>query len=75
MFSICVLLSVQLYHIGDKDCQSILGHFTGALTEYSLLGSELSYLFLAVDGLISVSRPFTNPKTRYTLYLFSYFMT
>lgn len=67
MFSIAFLMSLHLKRIGDIDCGTRAGVFTCFLTQYSLLASEITYLFLAVDGLISVSRPFSNPKTRYTL--------
>lgn len=70
MFSICVLISIRLVYEGDTNCQSVMGQFVAVLTQYSLLGSELSYCCLAIDALVSVSRPFTNPKTRYTLFDF-----
>lgn len=66
VFSICVLLSIRLFYAGDTNCQSVTGKFVAVLTQYSLLGSELSYFCLAIDALVSVSRPFSNPKTRYT---------
>lgn len=67
IFSIAYLLSIHLNHTGDPNCETFLGAFTSYLIQYSLLASELCYFFLAIDGLITVSRPFTNPKTRYTL--------
>ena len=67
IFSIAYLFSIHLNNTGDLNCETRLGLFTSYLIQYSLLASELCYFFLAIDGLITVSRPFTNPKTRYTL--------
>lgn len=67
-FCMAFLMSMHMKRIGDTNCLSRTGLFACFLTQYSLLASEITYLYLAVDGLISVSRPFSNPKTRYTLY-------
>lgn len=74
-FCVAFLMSVHMKRIDDTDCLSRAGIFTCFLTQYSLLASEITYLFLAVDGLVSVSRPFSNPKTRYTLFLLYSFFT
>lgn len=67
VFSVAFLLSAYLNYKGDEDCGTPLGVFTSLLTQYSLFASELCYFFLAVDGLIAVSRPFSNLNVRYTL--------
>ena len=68
LFAVAFLISRRLFLIGDTTCSSSLGLFASFLTQYSLMASETSYLFLAIDGLISVSRPFTDTQTRYTFY-------
>lgn len=70
LFAVAFLISRRLFLIGDTTCSSSLGLFASFLTQYSLMASETSYLFLAIDGLISVSRPFTDTQTRYTLFGF-----
>ena len=67
-------MSIYLNKTGDVKCESQLGFFASILTQYSLFASESFYFFLAVDGLISVIRPFSDPQSRYKTYVYCVFL-
>eukprot|EP00753_Platysulcus_tardus_P018111 PLAT6720.1.p1 GENE.PLAT6720.1~~PLAT6720.1.p1 ORF type:complete len:725 (+),score=331.91 PLAT6720.1:15-2189(+) len=56
------------------DCSSTLGVIVTFLTQMTGLGSEIWYLLMSVDLLLSITNPFTNYKSNRRLYTASAFL-